>query len=125
MNAIRHLRDLANEVRTLLEQAEIGLGHGAQRDTRAASNVRSCQIHRATGLAKSHIHPPLAPHPAQRIFSEWARCFGPESDFYAHDDPASVLGVSPEAIRARLDAQTQELERLRAEVVELRRKTGK
>lgn len=69
--------------------------------------------------------PPLAPHPAQRIFSEWARCFGPESDFYTHDDPASVLGVSPEAIRARLDAQTQELERLRAEVVELRRKTGR
>lgn len=35
-----------------------------------------------------------------------------------------MLGVSPEAIRARLDAQTQELEKLRAEMAELTRKSG-
>ena len=72
-----------------------------------------------------HTFPHAPAHSLQRIFSEWARCFGPESDFYPHDDPASVLSVSPEVIRQRLDAQTQELEELRAEMAELRRKTGR
>lgn len=44
--------------------------------------------------------------------------------FEPQDDPASVLGVSPEAIRARLDAQATELEQLRAEVAGLKCKSG-
>ncbi len=42
---------------------------------------------------------------------------------WLQDDPASVLGVSPAAVRARLDAQAQGLVALRGEVAELKQKS--
>ncbi len=55
------------------------------------------------------------------IQAEWALCFGPGSDYYSPEDPRSILGVSPQHVKALLDAQTAELAKLRKETEDLKK----
>ncbi|GAB5030129.1 Hypothetical protein NocV09_00202620 [Nannochloropsis oceanica] len=69
----------------------------------------------------TRAYAPASYSPTQ-IVEEWKHIFGPGSDLFEPGDPRGILGgITPLEVRKQLDFQTAEIEKLRAEVVEMRR----